>query len=181
MNHDTEALLAEYRTNVDLFIHTDEIRQTRINWNFLVQAALLAAVLSTNREAAQISAAIAGATVGIAAFFIAGRHSAYQHLRTLQAREIEEMLKERGLALTTFTRELDIFRPVKRRAFFDAVGRVIPLPQGLTDQPFARSGETLYLPFAARFSANQMEGFVLGVVIPIFWTAIFVLTVLGKI
>jgi hypothetical protein len=175
MPNETDCLLSEYRTDVELYIHTNQVRQSRINWNFLVQGALLAAVLGSERLPVQILAATLGVVTSVAAYFIVGRHTAYMRPRAVQAREVEAALGEIGApGPRTFADEFRLFAPRRRNRLLRLAG--LPLPSEAKETTFERSGETLRLPFSSLLSANEVEALIVGGVIPLAWVAVLVLS-----
>jgi hypothetical protein len=189
-----EALLEEYRAIVQFYMHTNQITQNRVNWSFVVQGALLAAVLQTNELTIQLLACTMGIIIGFATFLILGRHKANVRQRAFRGREVESLLRANlGTedVFRTFASEKEAFGPAdectKRlccRWLLERCRRVakcisLPWPSGRDLRPSV-TNESFELQAHARFSANDLEQLVVGVFVPVAWIFVLWAVVAGR-
>ena len=179
MDNEREMLQRGYAALLELYMHTNQIRQNRVNWNFLVQGALLAAVLGTEHLPIRVIACVVGLATTLAAFLVVGRHTAHMTLRGLELRELEHRLQP----LRASANEKELFGPQddRPRSWWDRLARGIAFP--LPTRGNLRShitGEEITVQWHGRFSANTVEQFVIGPVIFLAWLAVLVLVATGS-
>jgi len=170
---ETELLLQQYENVLGLYKHTNEIRQSRINWGLGLETALLAALGAFGEHlAVAVAASAAGIALAVALLFIAGRHSAYMHLAGAQLRAIERRLQRLGDGkpnLTALWAEKALFGLPDtgwlQRALSTFGARSIRL---------AETNERVRLGLTSRLSANWMEQ-ALMLVILVGWLVLLVL------
>jgi len=178
MENEREMLQRGYAALVELYMHTNQIRQNRVNWNFLVQGALLAAVLGTEHLAIRLIACVLGLATTLAAFLVVGRHTAHMALRGLEMRELEHRLP----LLRASAAEKELFGPPADGpgSWWQRLARQVafPLPTG-RNLRCDITGEEISVQWHGRFSANTVEQFVIGPVIFLAWLAVLVLVAAG--
>jgi len=180
MDDKTEALLREYAANVQLYVQVNEVRQSRINWTFLIQGALFAAVVGSDHLAIRLTACALGMVISAAAYLVIGRHTAYARMRCYQAEDIESRLRETFKDHPfTFQREGKIFGPKERKGLWKVIAKHFPLPTATQQYCFPAAGTILRLRWYERFSANQLEQLVVGVVFFVAWTVLLALVAAG--
>ena len=180
---ETSALLRQYENLLGLYKHTNEIRQSRINWGLGIETALIAAVGAFGDELAVALAASAGGMLLAAAlFFMLGRHNKHSHLWSAEGREIEmrlEHLSAGELTLTAFRHEETLFAPT-RLSFFPWAYAWVRSIRGrpMRSVRFPRRDEPVEVRFSSALSANSVETLVMAFIF-FGWLALLVLFATG--
>jgi len=180
MDDKSEALLREYDANVRLYGQVNEVRQSRINWTFLIQGALFAAVIGSDHLAIRLVACALGIVISIAAYVVIGRHTAYAHMRSSQAEDIESQLRATFKDHPcTFQREGKIFAPKERKGIWLWLADHFPLWTPTVQYCFPAAGTVLRVRWYERFSANSVEQLVIGPLIGAAWAVVLGLVAAG--
>jgi hypothetical protein len=162
---ETTWLLQQYEMVAGLYKHTQEIRQSRINWGLALQGGLFATVGAFGEHmAVAIAASVAGAGLAAALFLMVGRHTEVVNLWAAQLREIEKRIMHLAPGFvrppTPFSAEQLAFGP-------RAVG-----------VRFASTGEQVRTRWWSSVSANRAEKGLM-VCLAIGWLALLALFLVG--
>ena len=142
MNRVNRVLLEEYKNAVQLYCHEDNLKQTRMNYLYIIQGAGIAA-LKAFYDNFFIKVAICLLEIIITFFIclILARHRKFLIFRTAQAMDLEKRIGQ----LSTFEREYRLFARKKGKKHEKVI--------------FAHGEEMQVKGFLAKFGAQRAESF----------------------